>query len=527
MYTASRSRLTGLAMALACVPLPGAWAASLYSGNGLEIRWDNTLRYTAGIRLAARDPVLLSLPNSDDGNRAFAPGLMSNRLDLVSVLNIASGEFGLQAGIAAWYDTVYQRRIDNRSATNFNAVSVPPDRFTSATRKLNGQYADLGETFIYGNFLLEGMPVSFRAGRQTLLWGESLFFAQNGIAAAMAPVDVIKTLGTPDGYSSNAFLPVGQVSLTVQPHAGLSLSAYYQLEGRATRLPGVGSYFSDRDVLGTGAERALLPGGQFLTHGRDQRQPAGGQFGVALHVMLDETDIGLYALHANARYPVLTVYDLPPAPLVSGYAGQFRSVYSRDIEFYGLSFSTYAGGVTLAGEISARRNMPLLGFPPVTQYAFGPLRILPGNGYTQGDTLHAQFSSIATLSRAALWDSADVSMEIAANQVLAITSNAAAFWTGRNDWAAASARALFKPRYFELLPNLDGALVFGLGYNLAGRSSVDYTQNAATGDFELGLSATFLSVWKADLTLTSFFGAPNRQTLADRDYLMLRLEHTL
>jgi hypothetical protein len=326
MYTACRSRLTGLAVVLACIPTPGAWAASLYSEDGLEIRWDNTLRYSAGVRLAARDPVLLSLPNGDDGNRAFAPGLMSNRLDLVSVLNIAAGEFGLQAGVAAWYDSVYQTRNDNKSAATFNAVSVPPDRFPRATRKLNGQYADLGETFVYGNFLLDGMPVSFRAGRQTLLWGESLFFAQNGIAAAMAPVDIIKTLGTPDGYSSNAFLPVGQVSLTVQPHAGLSLSAYYQFEGRATRLPGVGSYFSDRDVLGAGAERALLPGGQFLTHGWDERHPAGGQFGVALHVLLDETDLGLYALHANSRYPILTAYDMPPAPLTSGYAGQFRSV---------------------------------------------------------------------------------------------------------------------------------------------------------------------------------------------------------
>jgi hypothetical protein len=525
MYTVRRS---GLALALACTLTPCAWAANLYSGDGLDIRWDNTLRYSAGMRLAARNPVLLALPNGDDGDRAFAPGsMMSNRLDLVSVLNIASGEFGLQAGIAAWYDTVYQTRTDNRAAATFNAVSVPPDRFTAATRKLNGQYADLGETFVYGNFLFADMPVSFRAGRQTLLWGESLFFAQNGIAAAMAPVDIIRTLGTPDGYSSQAFLPVGQISLTAQPAAGISFSAYYQFEGRATRLPGVGSYFSDRDVLGTGAERALLPGGNFLVHGRDERHPAGGQFGFALHMLLDETDLGLYALHANARYPVLTAYDQPSAPHMSGYVGQFHSIYPADIEIYAASFSTYAGDVILAGEISGRRNAPLQSFPPVTQYSFGPLRIVSGDGYARGDTLHAQLSSVATLSRGTLWHSADLSVEIAANQVLAITHNPAAFWSNRNDWAAASARALFKPRYFEILPNLDGALIFGLGYNLAGRSSTDYTQNAATGDFELGVAATYLTVWKADLVLTSFFGSPTRQTLADRDLLMLRLENTL
>jgi hypothetical protein len=91
---------------------------------------------------------------------------------------------------------------------------------------------------------------------------------------------------------------------------------------------------------------------------------------------------------------------------------------------------------------------------------------------------------------------------------------------------AASFRGLFKPHYFEVLPNLDATLVFGLGYNITGRSSTDYAQNAGTGDFELGVSATYLSVWKADLTLTSFMGAPFRQTLADRDFLMVSIERT-
>jgi hypothetical protein len=35
-----------------------------------------------------------------------------------------------------------------------------------------------------------------------------------------------------------------------------------------------------------------------------------------------------------------------------------------------------------------------------------------------------------------------------------------------------------------------------------------------------------MSVWKIDLTLTSFIGAPSRQPLADRDFLLLGLERT-
>jgi Protein of unknown function (DUF1302) len=63
-----------------------------------------------------------------------------------------------------------------------------------------------------------------------------------------------------------------------------------------------------------------------------------------------------------------------------------------------------------------------------------------------------------------------------------------------------------------------------LGYNFSGRSATDYTENDGTGDVELGLSGTYLSVWKADLTYTSFFGLPYRQPLVDRDFLQLSLE---
>lgn len=514
-----------VAVLLSCSVLAEARAANLYSGDGIEVRWDNTLRYSAASRLSAPDAVLLSYPNSDDGNRNFAPGLVSNRLDLVSVLDFSKGEFGAQISGEGWYDTAYHTRTDNKSPATYNSVSVPSSRFPRATRNLDGQYADLGDTFAYGNFALAGIPVSFRIGRQTLLWGESLFFGQNGIAAAQAPVDYIKSIGTPDGYSKDVFLPVNQLSLTVQPRSDISVAAYYQLEGRASRLPGVGSYFSTTDVQGAGAERAFLAQGRFLVHDRDEKPRADGQFGLALHGRVDDLDLGLYALRYNAKYPVLKADSVLATPGSSGQAGEFHSFYPTGIDVYGASFSTYIGDSNIAGEISARRNMPLVSVSPVSLYFAMPVRILDDKYYAEGDTLHAQISSVATLSRADLWDSADLSMEIAANDLLAATRNAAVLSRTRDRFAA-SVRALFKPRYFEILPNLDGALVFGLGYNFAGRSRTDYTQNAGTGDFELGISASWRSVWKADLTLTSFIGAPNRQFLADRDFLMASVERT-
>jgi len=392
-------------------------------------------------------------------------------------------------------------------------------------RDLDGQYAEIGDSFVYGNFIIDSMPVSVRVGRQTLLWGESLFFGANGIAAAQAPVDYIKSIGTPEGYAKNVFLPVDQVSLTVQPRSDLSLAAYYQLEWRASRLPGVGSYFSDTDIAGAGAERAFLTQGQFLLHGTDQTPPAGGQYGVSLQGNYDELDVGFYALRYDAKYPVVTAMPFGGTPSPSGAIGQFESEYPTGIDLYGFSFSTYLEGSNIAGEASLRRHMPLVSIAAVSSYNPAPLRALAGMGYAEGDTLQAQFSSVTTLSHALLWDSADLSAEVAANDLLAATQNEADLSPSHKHFAG-SFRGLFQPHYFELLPNLDGSLVFGLGFNFTGRSSTDYTENAGTGDFELGVSATYLSVWKADLTMTSFLGAPARQFLADRDFLQFSIERT-
>jgi hypothetical protein len=517
--------LRALILVAATVMLLGSHPASaveLYAADGYDLRWDNDLRYSAGFRLDAPSAITLNYPNSDDGDRDFAPGLMMNRLDLVSVLDLTGDAFGAQLSLEAWYDSVYQRHSDNKSPSTYNPLTVSNRQFAPAAATLDGRDADLGDSFAYGNVTLDGMPLSVRIGRQTLLWGESLFFDQNGIAAGMAPVDYIKKASTPDGYSREVFLPVNQVSFTAQPAPDLSLAGYYQLEWRADRLPGVGSYFSETDVQGAGAGRAFFTQGQYLLHVPDRDPPAGGQFGISLHKTIDDLDLGLYALRYHAKYPVLAVQTLSPA--ANGYAGTFDSVYPAGTDLYGASFSTYLGDSNVAGEFSLRRHMPLVSLSPISLMFPSPVR--NDTGYAEGNTVQGQVSSVTTLGPGILWDSADLSMEIAANDLLSLSSDAAAFNPSRTRFAA-SARLLFQPHYFQLLPNLDITPVFSVGYNLSGRSATDYTQNAGTGDIELGLSGTYLSVWKADLTLTTFIGVAYRQPLADRDFVMLSLERAL
>lgn len=514
-------RLWALAPWLLLLQPAPATAMELYSTEGFAVRWDNTVRYSVGARMQGANAAILRWPNSDDGDRNFISGPMTNRIDLLSVLDVTGNSVGLQASLAAWYDDVYFSRDGTLSPATQNAVLASNARFSSAAKDLDGQHVDLNDAFVYGNFDIWNSQVSLRFGRQTLVWGESLFFDQNGIAAAMAPVDYIKKSITPNGYSRNAFLPVDQLSLTAQPAADISVAAYYQFEWRPSRLPAIGSYFSATDVQGDGADRAFLTQGHYLLHTADRTPPTGGQYGVSVHKTIGDLDLGLYAIRYNAKYPILAAKAAPAAP--SGLAGTFYSLYPKGITLYGASFSGYIGEISVAGEASLRRNMPLVSILPVSLTLLSDLRG-PG-GYAAGDSLHGQISAIATLGPGMLWDSADLDAEIAANDRLAITEGADAFNPSRTR-AAASARLLFQPHYFQLLPNLDVTPLLGLGFNFAGRSSIDYDQNAGTGDTEVGISMVYRSVWRADLTLTSFAGASYRQGLTDRDFLMLSLERT-
>lgn len=185
-----------------------AFATELYNNGSTAIRWDNTLRYSGGLRLESADPRLLADPNADDGNRDFKPGFISNRFDLTSEFGIRFGNFGAEISSTAWYDTVFAQRTDNDSPATFNPRSVANTTFVPVVRDLHGRDAEILNAFVYGAFDLDGLPVALRAGRHTLAWDESLYFAENGVAAGQAPVDVTRAASLPYARASDVYLPV-------------------------------------------------------------------------------------------------------------------------------------------------------------------------------------------------------------------------------------------------------------------------------------------------------------------------------
>ena len=121
-----------------------------------------------------------------------------------------------------------------------------------------GNMAEVLDAFVYAKSSGE-TPATIRAGRHTLVYGETLFMGANGIAYAQGPTDLVKLLAVPGTPFKEILLPVNQVSGTVQVASNVSVGAYYQLEWRPTRIPGVGSYNSDFNGAGVGIDGILLP----------------------------------------------------------------------------------------------------------------------------------------------------------------------------------------------------------------------------------------------------------------------------
>ncbi len=524
-----------------------AWASSAVAAElgdlgEAQIRWDNTLEYTSAFRVMPRSAALLKDPNTDDGDRNFAPGLVSNRIDLLSQLDITQGAYGFDASAAGWYDTIYRQSDDNNSAATFNPASVSHREFPRAVRDLDGQHLELVNAFLHGDTEIRGLPFSFRLGRHTLLWGESLFFPQNGIAAGQAPIDETKALANPDSYARDVFMPVAQASGSLQIANGLAVEGYYQFEWHNTRVPGAGSYLSTEDDFDTGGERYILRPGRYLYRANDVNPPASGQYGMALRWTPGEVDYGLYALRFNAKDPetffrsgIVQPAGAPPhivdpslVDFAIGKVGTYQFVYPKGIEIYGASARFYAGDSNIAGEISSRRNMPLVG-SATPGYATLYPQSIPATGnkliYPVGDTLHGQISSVTTFTRSTLWDGANLNAEIAANNVLDVTKNAAAR-SPLTSRTAVAARATFAPTYYAVMPGLDLTPSIGVGYNVSGHSSVDSQEIAGTGDLDLGLTANYRVVWIANLSFTDFIGKYGAQSLSDRSFVAFSVKRT-
>ncbi|RFP09274.1 DUF1302 domain-containing protein [Duganella sp. BJB488] len=524
--------------------MSAGWAVDIESANpDLKLSWNNTVKYSAAVRMKQQAPGLIVDANTDDGDRNFNRGLISNRIDLLSEFDLAYKDSGLRMTGAAWYDTVYNRANDNNSPATASPSSVSYQQFSAGTRDLHGRKAELLDAFVYTRFDAGGMPASVRLGRHTVLYGETLFFGDNGIAAGQAPVDVVKLLSVPGTQFKELLMPVSQLSGQLQLNPNVTLGGYYQFQWRANRIPGSGSYFSGADYVGPGAERFFAPGSfahVYFDRDSDIKPRNSGQGGLQLRFRPDSeiAEFGLYAIRYHDKD--FNLYLLPSATPALPSVGSYRQVYGEDIRAYGASASTTLAGANVALELVTRRNAPLVSDPVV---AFGADN--DGNpAYAVGNTAHANLSAIYVMNGSRLWDGGTLLAELAWNRRLSVSRNPAAL-DPNSTRDASGLRALFIPEYYQVLPGIDLSLPMGVGYAISGRSStnVKFAGGAEHGgDFSIGASLDFRKKFKLSMNLVHFYGAagtfispntppaatilPYRQTNKDRDFVSVSLQST-
>jgi hypothetical protein len=533
----------------------------------LRFNWDTTLEYSTAFRVSGRSSRLVDLASNptnldqDDGDRNFHGGLISNRTDVLSEMDVVYGDFGVRGSMAAWGDAKYNQRTADKSPQTYNSLSTDYQHFPAGTKDLHFLYGELLDAFAFGKVDVGSQSkLTFRGGQYAQLWGESLFFGNNGIAGGMSPIDVLKLLAEPNAQFKEIIRPVPQVSAELQINPKLSVGAFYQLMWKKTRLPGVGSYFSTLDFLDEGGERILwappiVPGGgpAAFFRGRDLEAKDSGQFGVQLKAQAGHRfGLGFYAVQFHDKVPQLyirpSVVFTPTGPVVldpttfnpqTGEIGTYYLAYHENVRAYGVSATKTTGYINWAVEISGRTNMDLVSDAQV----FAPLpgAVPPDNKdrplYAVGDSLHANLSALATVPPNFISREATFLGEVAWNRLLGITHNGAAL-DPNTTRDAVGFRLTYEPFYRQVRPGIDLSFPFGFGFFPMGRSAVlqSFGPNRG-GDFNIGMTAAYHDAWRFGISYNHFYGTPASvldakqhyqfgQPLADRNYFSVSIRHT-
>lgn len=516
-----------------------AQALNLYdganNGNNLEINLTTTVSYTGQYRVNSPSAVLMGNSTVNDGDANFQHGLVGNLFSAVPVLDIRDGDYGAHFSGQLYLNTSYLGTNQNDLSPWSSALYVPKQNdFTSGTRNVDGQNAQLLDAFVFGQHAFEdGQTLQLKVGRQVLFWGQSLFFPTDGISGGQAPINIVSAQNIINPQAQQVFMPVGQAVVTYEPMPGTTFQAYYQFEWEHDFFQGEGAYFNSLNLIYAGGTTAILAPGLAAERVKDvDPEHQNGQFGLSYQQEISAWDLGIYGERFDAKAPEIGLDEGPGAgtALPHGFTqvGTYGLYYSRDIWLEGVSFSTNVGPANVAGELSFRQHQPL--FP-----ANGFFVAVDNTGnassdplYPVGNTWDAQLSSIYVSPGIPL-DPGGVSFagEIILNHLINVTKNRAALAPGSQATAGAFDFSI-TPTYNDVLPKLQITFPIGLTYNYLGRSAVDPALYHGTGTFDIGVTGTYDVNWAASLAYQDYLGRPNTvyNGLADRGYVSLNLQHT-
>ncbi len=265
--------------------------------------------------------------NDDDGNiNTDQWDIYSTPVKLTTDFELKWRNYGAFARTKLFYDHWVYEEIgthNNRFGSRPITDAVRGDK----ARRFGGRGADVLDAFVYGNFDVAGNPVTLRAGKQVINFGESLFIP-GGISSYL-PVD-LSALRTPGSELKEAFLPVPALYGSIGLPANIQLEAFWQFGWERTRLDACGTFFSGTDAACEGGAY-VMSAGEFGTapiliprQASDDGDDT-GTFGVALKHYAEwlgaGTDLGLYYVNQSLTAPIgtFTRSDLASAAYPAGH----------------------------------------------------------------------------------------------------------------------------------------------------------------------------------------------------------------
>lgn len=511
----SLAGVTGVVQALSLEFDDGEW----------ELDVDTLVSYSAMWRVAKQDQDKFSykdtgdlikdstnytlLLNADDGTRNFSRSLVQNKVSIVSEMNLAWRNFGFFARGRAYYDDVYNNDTDQNEQAylTYNSAQLYGgdagfQEFPKGTRDEHRDRLEMLDYFLYTSGDLPGDRLyELRLGSQVINWGESTFY--QGINGLQNRADAIAA-NSPGVEVKEILLPTGAIYAQLDVVQDLTFEAYYQYEWRKTELNGVGSYFSERDFLGPGAENFLVAVGDQVTfvapRTPDDAASNSGQWGTALHWITEGgTDFGVYYVNAHSKAPAYQLNRVGPVP------EDYTIKYFEDLHGYAASFTTVLGISNIQGEISYTSNAPV---------------VLTSGDPVDGDIVSAQLGGSHVLAPTALWDDANVAFELAATKVESHNNGELLY----DDQAVAMA-VLSEFSYLNVGPGLDLKVPIFLQHTFDGTILESRMAEDST-TFSITLKLIYLNNFTAQMGYTSYFDGGVNNLLSDRDNVTFNVSYS-
>lgn len=524
---------------------------------GLELRLDGTLRYNLGIRTDPVDRKIGSSPPFTAGEYHVAQGGVStNRIDLLAELDLAwEGRHGARVSAAGWYDHAYESG-NVAGSPELAAAGVPGtyvgNRYSDYTlRRYRGPWGELLDAFAFTRLEVGNVPVTVKAGRHTVVWGESLMQAGaiHGVSYSQAPLDLAKAFATPGIEAKELFRPLASVSLQAQLSPTLSLAGQVFLEWQSYVYPEGGTFLGAADFAFNGPDgmfRVIGGNPAFLVNDGASRPREMGDFGLALRWAPEGLDgtFGLYYRRYTDKVAAVLLVDNPGGvgPLSPGVSSPFRyrQYYGEDVDLVGASLAKQVLGTSLGAEVSYRLDAPLaaqsLGFavapsPPLASVLFpnGLPRLLGNTYQARGDTLHAVLNAVGVLSGLRAFGSASWALELTYSRWMRVRENPDMFFgegygvcraepslaqaglaKTRDDGCATrdhvAVGAGFTPAWFRALPGVDLLLPLAGSWTVYGNSPVTLGGNQGSGTWAAGVAADVRGRYRIDLRYADYFG---------------------